>query len=98
MASLARARSPSPPPARRPRTSSSWPQPANGRRGRRTETSALPQGGASLEGAGMRQLIVLPLLATAIAEPPSYECRLSKDSPVVDGDLSDEAWKNAAWT
>jgi hypothetical protein len=46
----------------------------------------------------MRFLIALPFIATAIAEPLSYECRLSKEAPVVDGDLSDEAWKSATWT
>lgn len=46
----------------------------------------------------VRFLIALPFIATAIAEPLSYECRLSKQAPVMDGDLSDEAWKSAAWT
>jgi hypothetical protein len=48
----------------------------------------------------MRSLLLLPLLSTAFAqaEPLAYDCRLSAEAPVIDGDLSDAAWQKAAWT
>lgn len=49
----------------------------------------------------MRSLLLLPLLSTAAfaqAEPLSYECHLSTEAPVIDGDLSDDAWEKAPWT
>ena len=46
----------------------------------------------------MRSLLVLPLLASAVAAPLTYECPRSEQAPVVDGDLSDAAWQKAPWT
>lgn len=40
-------------------------------------------------------LVILPLTA---GEPLTYDCHFSDKAPVIDGDLSDTAWKNVEWT
>lgn len=46
----------------------------------------------------MKRLIPLLLCGQALAAPLEYNCRYSATDPVIDGDLSDAAWKKTAWT
>jgi hypothetical protein len=46
----------------------------------------------------MKLPFFLSLIAIASADPLSYDCRFSETAPVIDGDLSDDAWKDIAWT
>ena len=47
----------------------------------------------------MKTIITLMWIAGhALAAPLQYRCHYSAVEPVVDGDLSDAAWKKAAWT
>ena len=46
----------------------------------------------------MKLLLLALAAAPALAAPLEYTCRFSATDPVVDGDLSDPAWKAAPWT
>lgn len=46
----------------------------------------------------MKRIALLLILPLSAAEPLSYECAFSEKAPAIDGDLSDEVWKKAAWT
>ena len=46
----------------------------------------------------MKWICLLAVSCIASAEPLSYECRFSGQSPVIDGDLGEAAWKNIPWT
>jgi hypothetical protein len=40
----------------------------------------------------------LAIFTLTAAEPLSYDCAFSQTTPVVDGDLSDACWQDAAWS
>lgn len=43
-------------------------------------------------------LLALSALHLSAGEPLSYDCRFAESPPLIDGDLSEKAWKDIPWT